>query len=71
MAVDRCICHQISFSEIKRISDENNVTSIEELQVRRVCSTNCRLCVPYIKLMLETGDTSFSPADIFDHSNQK
>ncbi len=61
MPVDRCICHQISFSEIKRISEERGLQSVEELRVEKVCSTNCKLCEPYIRKMLETGETSFKP----------
>lgn len=61
MAVNRCICHQISFSEIKEIASEKNLTTIEELQAEEICSTNCRLCVDYIRQMLKTGETSFEP----------
>ncbi len=60
MAIDRCICHKISFEEIRKISETQNFNTIEQLQEKRICSTNCRLCVPYIKVLLKTGKTSFS-----------
>lgn len=59
MPVDRCICHQISFADVKRIADEKGFTSVEELRVEKICSTNCKLCEPYIQRMLETGEITF------------
>jgi len=60
MAVDRCICHKITFSDIKKIADDNNFSTIEELQRANISSTNCKLCEPYVKEMLKSGKTSFS-----------
>jgi len=60
MAVDRCICHKITFSDIKKIADNNNFSTIEELQRAKISSTNCKLCEPYVKEMLKSGKTSFS-----------
>ena len=60
MPVDRCICHQISFSEIKEITKEKGLSSIQELQELKISCTNCKLCVPYIELMFETGETVFN-----------
>lgn len=59
MKVDRCVCHEISFSEIKKISEEQDLHSIEELRDERICSTNCKMCEPYIREMLQTGETTF------------
>lgn len=61
MPVDRCICHDISFTEIKKIAIEKGYISIEEIQKAGVSSTSCKMCEPYVKLMLETGKTSFVP----------
>ncbi len=60
MPVDRCICHQITFSEIKEISEQKGLDTIEKLQALKISCTNCKLCIPYIKLMLETGETVFT-----------
>jgi bacterioferritin-associated ferredoxin len=60
MSVDRCICHKISFSEIKKIAEKNGYSTIEELQKANISSTNCKLCQPYVKEMLRSGKTSFS-----------
>jgi len=59
MSVDRCICHKITFSDIKKIADEKGYSTIEELQKANISSTNCKLCQPYVKEMLRNGKTSF------------
>lgn len=59
MVVDRCICHETSFRELKEIARERGLNSVEELREAGLSSTNCKLCVPYIKRMLETGETHF------------
>jgi len=61
MPVDRCICHNILFTEIKRIADERGFTTLEELQKANISSTSCKLCLPYVKEVLKTGKTSFKP----------
>lgn len=60
MPVDRCICHRLSFREIKKISEDKGLQTVEELQEKKICATNCRLCVPYLKVLLKTGQTSFT-----------
>jgi bacterioferritin-associated ferredoxin len=69
MAVNRCICHQITFSEIKQIAEERGITSVEELAEHNISSTNCQLCKPYLKKMFETGKTSFDPGIIYEKVN--
>jgi bacterioferritin-associated ferredoxin len=60
MAIDRCICHKITFREIKKIAHKHNISTLEELQKAKISSTNCKLCEPYVKQMLKDGRTSFS-----------
>lgn len=61
MPVDRCLCHRITFLEIKEIAEEKGYETIEELQAAGVSSTSCKLCLPYVKILLKTGKTSFKP----------
>lgn len=61
MSVNRCICHDISFAEIREIADRENLSTIEELRKENICSISCKLCEPYIKEMLKSGRTSFEP----------
>ncbi len=64
MPVDRCICHQITFEEIRKAADERGLRTVQEIQAEKLSSTNCRLCLPYIEQMLQTGETSFPPGSV-------
>lgn len=59
--VDSCICHSKKFSSIKKFAEEEGFTTVEELQAKDFCSCGCGLCIPYIEMMFETGETSFEP----------
>tara|TARA_R110002096_G_scaffold39845_3_gene108664 strand:- start:4132 stop:4347 length:216 start_codon:yes stop_codon:yes gene_type:complete len=59
--VTRCICHDKSFEEIKGFAQENDITDVRELQALNYCSNSCRLCAPYVEMVLETGETEFTP----------
>lgn len=61
MPVDRCICHELTFTEIKQIAKERGFTSFEEIQKAGISSTSCKMCEPYVRAMLKTGKTSFVP----------
>ncbi len=63
--VKKCICHNKSFKAIKEYAQENGLETVEELQERRFCSNSCRMCVPYVELVLETGKTSFKPGEYY------
>ncbi|MDX1586470.1 MAG: (2Fe-2S)-binding protein [Balneolaceae bacterium] len=59
--VTKCICHSRSFEEIKEYAQEHGLSSVEELQDRKYCSCGCGLCSPYVEMVLETGETEFTP----------
>ncbi len=59
--VDRCVCFNIKFSEMKEIAAKNNAKTITELKKYIIFGENCKLCIPYIELMLKTGKTEFEP----------
>lgn len=59
--VNRCICQRLSFEEIKKYAREHELTSVKQLQANEICSTKCHMCVPYIEMVLETGETEFEP----------
>lgn len=56
MAVTRCVCHDVSFAELKRLCAETG-PDIDALAARTGCGTGCGTCIPYILLMLRTGHT--------------
>lgn len=55
----KCICFDTTFEEMKEIMKKNNINSIEELRNIKQIAENCRLCLPYIEKMIETGQTEF------------
>lgn len=57
--VTKCICFDTTFEEMKEIMVANNIRTIDELRKIKTVASNCRLCVPYIERMIETGETSF------------
>jgi bacterioferritin-associated ferredoxin len=60
MLINRCVCYNIKFSEVKKIMEENNFTTLEEVQKVVDVSKNCQLCRPYLERMQKTGETEFS-----------
>ncbi|MBS1492135.1 MAG: (2Fe-2S)-binding protein [Bacteroidetes bacterium] len=60
MLINRCVCYNIKFEEIKKIMVEHGFTTIEEVQNEIDVSKNCKLCRPYIEKMIETGETEFN-----------
>lgn len=66
--VTKCVCHQRSFEDIKAYADKHNITSSVKLQQERLCGCGCGMCLPYIDLVLESGETEFSPEAIYTTS---
>lgn len=58
LAVDRCVCHGVTFRELKGLSERVG-GGFAELSERTGCGTGCGLCRPYIEAMLRTGRTEF------------
>ena len=68
--VDRCVCSNIMFSEMKKIIDNKNLKSFDELKQNVSFGVNCALCVPYVKLIFSTGKTEFEPIQITGGRNE-
>lgn len=56
MAVDRCVCKQVTFGELLALAELVG-PDVDELSTRTKCGTGCGMCLPYIKIMLRTGET--------------
>lgn len=57
--ITKCICLDMTFVQMKKIMKEENIKSIEGLRKIKPVATNCKLCLPYINNMIETGQTEF------------
>jgi bacterioferritin-associated ferredoxin len=56
MAVDRCVCHAVTLAELKELARTHDL-DLEGLAQRTGAGTNCGCCRPYIRRMLDTGET--------------
>ncbi len=57
--VTMCVCNKISFRELKEIFEANKCKNIDDLRKHTLFSTKCKLCLPYVNKMIETGLTNF------------
>lgn len=69
MAVDRCVCHAVSFAELIGLARSltggppviDSEAMLRDLAERTRCGTGCGACRPYIRLALLTGDARLRP----------
>ncbi len=57
VTVDRCICREVSFLELREIAVRLGCRSVAQLQQYREVSDRCQLCLPYVQATIETGRT--------------
>ncbi len=70
LPVDRCVCFDVTFAEMKsHLAERDDGAStqpnaaLDILRARFGCGRGCPLCVPYIRAMLTTGRIAFAPDD--------
>ena len=54
--IRKCVCFDISFVDLKR----SGCQTVEEIVDMYGCTSGCGLCEPYIRLLLQTGQTEFA-----------
>lgn len=59
ICIDHCICFGRDFEELLQIARAKQVTTLEELQDETEFGLSCRICNPYVRRMLKTGQTTF------------
>ena len=59
MRIDRCVCFNVTFADLARVAEATGAASVEALQQHRAFGQKCRLCHPYVRRMLRTGQTAF------------
>jgi bacterioferritin-associated ferredoxin len=59
-AIDRCVCFDRPFTELKEIAVARKCTSLRQLQEETDFGLACRICNPYVRRMLRTGQTQFN-----------
>ena len=59
VCVDRCVCFGRPFAELLAIARQAKATTLEELQEETEFGLACRICNPYVRRMLRTGESEF------------
>lgn len=59
MDIDRCVCFQVTFETLQDVAEATGASTVSELQQHETFGQRCRLCHPYVRRMLRTGQTHF------------
>ena len=59
VCVSRCVCFGRPFDDLLVIAKRTGATTLEVLQEETQFGLACRICNPYIRRMLRTGQTVF------------
>lgn len=59
ISITRCICRGRKFAELLPLAHENG-WDLQTLMNSTGCGAQCGLCRPYLRRMLETGETDFA-----------
>lgn len=57
--VDRCVCHNLTFVQLKEIARDHG-HDFDRLMSATGCGESCGMCRQYIEKMLQTGETRFA-----------
>ena len=58
LQINMCVCRSIPFNKLLPLAKERGWT-LEDLVRETHCGAGCGLCRPYLRRMLETGETVF------------
>jgi len=64
MAVNRCICHKITFADALTLAAEHRCATVAELGEHCALGSGCGLCVPYMQRALRTGEVDLPVLDV-------
>ena len=59
LRIDRCMCFGVPFARLSEVARATGAETVAELQQHALFGQKCRLCHPYVRRMLRTGQTVF------------
>ena len=59
LGIDRCLCFGRTFASLRDTARATGASTVAELQEHALFGQQCRLCHPYVRRMLRTGETVF------------
>ena len=63
MAVNRCICRDVTFESALAIARARGFGSVRQLRDASPLGSGCGLCIPYMQRSLMTGQTDLPVLD--------
>lgn len=57
MAVNRCICRDVTFADALAVARVRGCHTVADLQRSLDIASGCGLCIPYVQRALITGET--------------
>ncbi len=58
--VDQCCCAGVTFAQLLTLIETRSL-NYEQLQDATGCGTQCAMCEPYVRLVIQTRKTAFVP----------
>ena len=52
MHVNRCVCHNVQFRDLLKLSERIGRSDLDALQDKTQCGRGCGLCIPYIQVAM-------------------
>jgi NAD(P)H-nitrite reductase large subunit len=68
VCVDRCVCFDRPFVDLLAVARAHDIVTLEALQEETDFGLACRICNPYVRRMLRTGQTTF--AELLNESDE-
>jgi bacterioferritin-associated ferredoxin len=58
--IDRCVCHKVTFLEVREWCKAHPHAGFEDVQREFRCGTGCGLCAPYVRRTMRTDQVVFT-----------
>jgi bacterioferritin-associated ferredoxin len=59
LCIDRCVCFQVPFAALRPVAEATGAQTVADLQQHVRFGQTCRMCHPYARRMLRTGEVVF------------
>lgn len=56
--ITRCVCHDTTFDQLLSLARSHGWV-LEDLVASTGCGDQCGLCLPYLRVLIDTGQTEF------------
>lgn len=73
MGVDRCVCYNVRFADLRRNLQQSGVTedALRWIVSNYSCGRNCGMCLAYLHVMLERGISNVPVLPTMEYQNRR